>query len=158
MTGCSLRIALLGIALALVFGCAYQTPIYESEDLVVLDVRPHQMILQGPAMASSRRFHILFFRSGSWHSFVEVERGAIQSSGSELLVTRFRLKQFQGFLIPALWLQGLGFEGATDIPIIGWEVYTVAGTGVRLVPERRSSEDRSQAEPEDEDVAPTRSQ
>ena len=29
--------------------------------------------------------------------------------------------------------QALGIEGAQDLPIIGWEVYTVAGTGVRLV-------------------------
>jgi hypothetical protein len=34
-----------------------------------------------------------------------------------------------------LWLQTLGFEGATDLPIIGWEVDTVAGTGIRLVPQ-----------------------
>ena len=151
MTGRSLRIALLGMALALVFGCAYQTPIYESEDFVLIDVHPRQMILQGSAMASSRRFHILFFRFGSWNSFLQVEREAIESSGSEMLVNRFRLKQFEGFLIPGLWFQALGFEGATDIPILGWEIYTVAGTGVRLVPDRQglTSEDRSQAEAED---------
>jgi len=126
-------LALLGMGLALAFGCAYQTPIYESEDLVLLDVRPRQMILQGSTMASSRRFHILFFRFGSWNSFLQVEREAIESSGSELLLNRLRLKQFEGFLIPGLWFQALGFEGATDIPILGWEIYTVAGTGVRIV-------------------------
>ena len=34
-----------------------------------------------------------------------------------------------------LWFQALGVEGAQDFPIIGWEIYTVAGTGVRLVPQ-----------------------
>lgn len=125
-------LALLGIGLALVFGCAYQTPLYESEDFVLLEVRPRQMILQGSTMASSRRFHILFFRFGSMNSFLQVEREAIESSGSDLLVNRLRLKQFEGFLIPGLWFQALGIEGATDIPILGWEVFTVAGTGVRI--------------------------
>lgn len=133
MRGRGSYLALLGMGLALAFGCAYQTPIYESEDLVLLDVRPRQMILQGSTMASSRRFHILFFRFGSWNSFLQVEREAIESSGSELLLNRLRLKQFEGFLIPGLWFQALGFEGATDIPILGWEIYTVAGTGVRIV-------------------------
>ena len=129
------RTALLGILLALVFGCGYQTAMSQSEDAVELDVRPREMIIQGGAMASTKRFHILFFGFGKKNSFLEAERQAIESRGSELLVNRLRLKHFEGFLIPGLWLQALGVEGATDIPIIGWEVYTVAGTGIRLVPQ-----------------------
>jgi hypothetical protein len=127
--------ALLGMLLALVFGCGYQTAMSQSEDAVELDVTPRQMIIQGGTMASTKRFHILFFGFGKRNSFLEAERQAIEAKGSELLVNRLRLKHFEGFLIPGLWLQTLGVEGATDIPIIGWEIYTVAGTGVRLVPQ-----------------------
>lgn len=84
-------------------------------------------------MASTRRFHVLFFGFGERNSFIEAESRA---SGSEILVSRLRLKHFEGLLIPSLWLQSLGLQDATDLPIIGWEVYTVAGTGVRLVPSR----------------------
>lgn len=87
-------------------------------------------------MASTRRFQILFFGFGERNSFIEAERRAIESSGSEMLVSRVRLRHFEGFLIPSLWLQTLGVQDATDLPIIGWEVYTVAGTGVRFVPGR----------------------
>jgi hypothetical protein len=126
---------LLATGLALIFGCGYQTAMSQSEDAVELDVRPREMIIQGGAMASTKRFHILFFGFGKKNSFLEAERQAIESNGSELLVNRLRLKHFEGFLIPGLWLQALGVEGATDIPIIGWEIYTVAGTGIRLVPQ-----------------------
>ncbi len=68
-------------------------------------------------------------------SFLEAERQAIEARGSELRVNRIRLKHFEGFLIRSLWLQALGVADATGIPIIGWEIYTVAGTGVRLVEE-----------------------
>ena len=129
------RITLLSMGLVSFLGCAFQTPVSQSEDAVELDVTPSQMILKGGAMGSTRRFHLLFFGFGKRNSFMEAERQAIESSGSELLVNRLRLKHFEGFLIPSLWLQTLGIEGATDIPIIGWEVYTVAGTGVRLVPQ-----------------------
>ena len=129
------RAALLGVGLALVFGCAFQTPVSQSEDAVELAVRPREMIIQGGAMASTKRFHLLFFGFGKRNSFLRAEREAIESSGSELLVNRLRLKHFEGFLIPSLWLQALGIEGATDFPIIGWEIYTVAGTGIRLVPQ-----------------------
>lgn len=160
MKGRGGHLALLGMGLVLFFGCAYQTPLYESEDFVLLDVHPSEMILQGTTMASSRRFHILFFRFGSWNSFLEVERQAIEASGSEVLVNRLRLKQFEGFLIPGLWFQALGIQGATDVPILGWEVYTVAGTGVRFVDGRQApgSEDRPQAQAEDPDVSPIGSQ
>jgi len=130
------RAALLGTGLALVFGCAYQTPMSQSEDAVELEVHPREMIIQGGTMASTKRFHILFLGFGKRNSFLEAERQAIESSGSELLVSRLRLRHFEGFLIPGLWLQALGLQEATDIPIIGWEIYTVAGTGVRLVPGR----------------------
>ena len=133
--GYGARIALLGTLLALASGCGYQTAMSQSEDAVELDVRPREMIIQGGAMASTKRFHILFVGFGKKNSFLEAERQAIESSGSELLVNRLRLKHFEGFLIPSLWLQTFGFEGATDVPIIGWEIYTVAGTGVRLVPQ-----------------------
>ena len=92
------------------------------------------MIIQGGTMATTRRFDILFFGFGKRNSFLEAERQAIEANGSELLVNRIRLKHFEGFLIPTLWFQALGIEGAQDLPVIGWEVYTVAGTGIRLVP------------------------
>jgi hypothetical protein len=129
------RVVLLGTLLALFFGCGYQTAMSQSEDAVELDVTPREMIIQGGTMASTKRFHILFFGFGKKNSFLEAERQAIESSGSELLVNRLRLKHFEGFMIPSLWFQALGVEGATDIPIIGWEIYTVAGTGIRLVPQ-----------------------
>ncbi|MDJ0850827.1 MAG: hypothetical protein QNK04_20850 [Myxococcota bacterium] len=116
-------------------GCAYQVAMSQSEDAVELDVTPSQMIIQGGTMASTRRFQFLFFGFGKRNSFLEAERQAIEKSGSELLVNRIRLKHFEGFLIPTLWFQALGVEGAQDLPVIGWEIYTVAGTGVRLVPQ-----------------------
>ncbi len=115
-------------------GCAYQAGISQSEDGVELDVTPSEMIIQGGTMASTRRFQFLFFGFGKRNSFLEAERLAIEANGSELLVNRIRLKHFEGFLIPSLWFQALGVEGAQDLPIVGWEIYTVAGTGVRLVP------------------------
>jgi len=130
------RLMLLGAGLALLVGCAYQVPIRHSSDEIELDVHPGSLILQGGTMASTRRFHILFFGFGERNSFLEAERRAIESSGSEMLVGRVRLRHFEGFLIPSLWLQSLGFQDATDLPVVGWEVYTVAGTGIRFVPGR----------------------
>jgi hypothetical protein len=135
MSGHGARAVVLAAGLALISGCGYQTAMSQSEDAVELDVRPREMIIQGGTMASTKRFQILFFGFGKRNSFLEAERQAIEAKGSELLVNRLRLKHFEGFLIPSLWLQTFGFEGATDIPIIGWEIYTVAGTGVRLVPQ-----------------------
>ena len=122
--------------LLLMAGCSSKGPISQSEDAVELEVRPHQMILRGGSMGSTRPFKILFFGFGQRNSFLRAEREAIEAVGAELLVNRIRLKHFEGLLIPTLWLQALGVEGATDIPIIGWEIYTVAGTAVRLVPDR----------------------
>jgi len=116
-------------------GCGHQTAISQSQDAVELNVTPREMIIQGGTSASTRRFRILFFGFGRRNSFLEAERQAIEAKGSELLVNRIRLRHFEGFLIPTLWLQELGFEDVQDLPIIGWEIYTVAGTGVRLVPE-----------------------
>ena len=129
-------VAALAPLLLLGVACAYQVPVSQSEDSVELEVSPRQMILQGGTMASTRRFHILFMGFGKRNSFLEAERLAIEAKDSDLLVSRVRLKHFEGFLIPSLWLQALGFPGATDVPIVGFEIYTVAGTGVRLVPER----------------------
>lgn len=117
----------------LYMGCAYQVPISESEDLVRLTISPSEMILEGGAMASTRRFQILFFGFGKRNSFLEAERQAIEASGSDLLVGRIRLKQFEGLLIPGMWLEALGVPNATDIPIVGFEVYTIAGTGIRVI-------------------------
>ena len=125
---------LLALWLPLV-GCAYQVAVSQSEDAVELNVSPREMIIHGGTMASTRRFQFLFFGFGKRNSFLEAERKAIEASGSELLVNRIRLKHFEGFLIPTLWFQALGIEGAQDLPVIGWEIYTVAGTGVRLVPD-----------------------
>jgi hypothetical protein len=119
----------------LFMGCAYQVPISESGDLVELTISPSEMILEGGAMASTRRFHILFFGFGKPNSFLEAERLAIERSDSDLLVGRIRLKQFEGLLLPGMWLEALGVPNATDIPIVGFEVYTVAGTGIRIAPE-----------------------
>ena len=119
----------------LCMGCAYQVPISESEDLVRLTISPSEMILEGGAMASTRRFQILFFGFGKRNSFLEAEREAIEASGSDLLVGRIRLKQFEGILIPGMWLEALGVPNATDIPIVGFEVYTIAGTGIRVIAE-----------------------
>jgi len=123
------------VLLLLIAGCAYQAPITQSQDAVELDVRPSEMILKGGTMASTRRFHLLFIGIGERNSFLRAEGKAIEAVDAELLVNRIRLKYFEGFLIPSLWLQTLGFDGANDIPIVGWEIYTVAGTGVRLVPQ-----------------------
>lgn len=119
----------------LYMGCAYQVPISESDDVVKLTISPSEMILEGGAMASTRRFQIFFFGFGKRNSFLEAERLAIEASGSDLLVGRIRLKQFEGLLIPGMWLAAVGVPNATDIPIVGFEVYTVAGTGIRMVPE-----------------------
>ncbi|GEM_PF-1379811 len=116
-------------------GCAYQVPVTQSQDAVELDVTPREMILKGGTMASTRRFHLLFIGFGERNSFLRAESEAIKAVDAELLVNRIRLKYFEGLLIPSLWLQTLGFNGANDIPIIGWEIYTVAGVGVQLIPQ-----------------------
>lgn len=128
------RAALLVTGLGLLLGCADQMPLAQSTDSVELEVVPGEMIIRGGALGSTRRFHIFFVGFGERNSFIEAERRAIEASGSEMLVSRLRLRTFEGLVIPGLWLQALGAEGATDIPIIGWEVYSVVGVGIRLVP------------------------
>lgn len=124
------------LLLPLVPGCAYQVPLSQSEDAVELEIAPEEMILKGPSMASTRRLHLLFVGFGQRNSFMRAEQQAIEAADAELLVNRIRLKHFEGFLIPSMWLQALGVGDATDISIIGWEIYTVAGTAVRVVPSR----------------------
>ena len=134
----TIRIGGLGLlaVLLLVSGCAYQTPVSQSEDIVELLVTPGEMVLRGATKASTKRFHILFLGFGERNSFLRAEQEAIEAVDAELLVNRIRLRHFEGFLLPSLWLQALGLEGATDVPIVGWEIYTVVGTGIRLVPDR----------------------
>ena len=122
--------------LLLASGCAFQTPVSQSEDVVELTVTPGEMILRGPTKASTKRFQLLFMGFGERNSFLRAEQEAIEAVDAELLVNRIRLRHFEGFLLPSLWFEALGVEGATDAPIIGWEIYTVVGTGVRLVPDR----------------------
>jgi len=87
-------------------------------------------------MASTRRFRILFVGFGKRNSFLRAEIQALEAVDAELLVSRIRLRHFEGLLLPGLWLQAFGFGGASDVPILGWETYTVAGMGVVLKPRR----------------------
>ena len=131
------RVGELGLlALLLASGCAFQTPVSQSEDVVELTVRPGEMILRGTTKASTKRFHVLFMGFGERNSFLRAEQEAIEAVDAELLVNRIRLRHFEGFLLPSLWFQALGVEEAMDVPIVGWEIYTVVGTGVRLVPDQ----------------------
>lgn len=128
-----LRSYCMAVLLLFLTGCSYQVPVSQSEDAVELHIAPDQMILKGGTMGSTRRFQILFFGFGERNSFYQAELEAVDAVGAELLVNRLRLRHYEGMLIPGSWLQAFGFVGATDFPILGWEVFTVAGTGVRLV-------------------------
>lgn len=128
-----LRAALLSLLLVLPIGCAYQVPVSQSEDYVELEMAPREMILLGGTRGSTRRFRVLSIGVGRRNSFLRAEAEAIDAVGADLLVSRIRLKHFEGFLIPALWLEAFGLP-ATDVPIVGWEIYTVAGSGVRIAP------------------------
>jgi len=119
------------LAFQLLTGCSYQTSISQSEDAIELDIRPREMQLVGYTQATSRRFRLLFVGFGEKNSFLNVERQALETGNAEMLIGRLRLKSYEGLLIPSLWFQALGFEGASDFPIVGWEIYTVTGTGVR---------------------------
>jgi hypothetical protein len=129
-------IFLLILAFQLLSACSYQTSISQSEDAVELDIRPREMQLMGFTQATSRRFRLLFFGFGEKNSFLNVERQALEAGKAELLIGRLRLKSYEGLLIPSLWFQAFGFEGASDFPIVGWEIYTVTGTGVRMLAEK----------------------
>lgn len=127
---------LVFIAFQFLSACSYQTSFSQSEDAVELDIRPREMQLMGFTQATSRQFRILFFSFGKKNSFLKVEQQALEAGKAELLIGRLRLKSYEGLLIPSSWLQVFGFEGARDFPIIGWEIYTVTGTGVRMLAEK----------------------
>jgi len=138
VTAARVVVVLGAVALSSVLGCSYHSPMSHSEDSVVLTITPEEMIIQGSTTGSTRRFRLLFFGFGPPNSFLRAESKAIEAGGSELLVNRMRLRHFTGFLIPGLWLQALGAAEAADLPVLGWEIYTVAGTGVRLVPKKEN--------------------
>lgn len=123
----------LVIAAALGLGCAYQAPVWESEDGVELDVYPREILIEGFVAERERRFRILFLKFGSSLSFLQTETRAIQRKGADLLIGRIRRQDFYGLVIPGLWLQALGSQNATDVPVIGWEEYVVGGTAIRFV-------------------------
>lgn len=149
-----LRAVPLALLLLLPLACAYQVPVSQSQDTVELEITPREVILVGGTRASTRRFRVLWIGFGRRNSFLRAEGAAIDAVGADLLVSRIRLRHFEGFLIPSLWLEAFGLP-ATDVPIVGWEIYTVAGTGVRIASgSERASEGSSQRSPaRNEEVA-----
>ena len=116
---------------ALLTGCVMQEPLRQSEDSIELFVQLEDIVIQGPTRGSTRSFQIFSFQFGERNSFLEAEKQALEANHSTVLLSRVRLRTFEGFLIPSLWLNVLGIP-AKDIPIIGWEVYHVGGIGVQL--------------------------
>ena len=114
-------------------GACSSSPVSESTDSLLLSLEPQDFKIKGERQASTRRFQLLFFGFGKQNSFVEAARACQEAGDADLLINRLRLRTFEGLMIPAFWISALGVEDAVDIPILGWEVYTVAGTAVDLV-------------------------
>ena len=114
-------------------GACSSSPVSESTDSLLLLLEPQDFKIKGGRQASTRRFQLLFFGFGKKNSFVEAARACQEAADADLLINRLRLRTFEGLMIPAFWISALGAEDAKDIPILGWEVCTVAGTAVDLV-------------------------
>lgn len=113
-------------------GCGVSQTISTSTDDVEFSLTPEEFEIVGASRASTKRFQILFFGFGPKNSYVKAERIAYEETGADLLVTRVRVKSFQGLMIPGFWLAWFGVENPQDFPLIGTEVYTTSGTGVKL--------------------------
>lgn len=123
--------AALGMSSVLMGGCAISTPISESADSILITFQPDEIELQGNTRATSRRFALLGVGFGERNSFLKNDIAARELVGADALFNRIRLKSFEGLLIPVSWLNALGIPVEDDIAILGWEVYTVGGMGVR---------------------------
>lgn len=132
--------AALGMGSVFITACAISTPVRESEDSIMISLEPGEIGIQGTTRATSRRFALLGFGFGKRNSFLKNDITAREAVSADVLFNRTRLKSFEGLLIPWSWLSALGFSAESDIPILGWEVYTVGGTGVRF-PEWHGSKD-----------------
>lgn len=119
----------------LMTGCATQETIQQSGDSFELELDMEDLVLRGPTRGQTRVFQILFFQFGKNNSFLEAEQKALEANSSTILISRIRLKTFEGLQIPTGWLSALGIP-LQDIRIIGWEVYSVGGVGVDLIPRR----------------------
>ncbi len=113
-------------------GCAVSHPLNTSEDTFELNLSPYDFVILGPARGSTERFQILGFGFGSVNSFVKAERKAYKGKGGDLLISRTRLKSFEGLMIPGFWLSWLGFENEQDFPLIGTEVFTTSGIAIKI--------------------------
>lgn len=113
-------------------GCVVTAPASESGDSILLTLTPDNIDIQGGSQASTEQFQILFFVLGQRASFVEAEDKAVKAKHADLLMARTRLRSFEGFVIPVSWLNAFGIPADTDVPVVGWEVFTVAGTAVRV--------------------------
>jgi len=118
-----------------VTGCAIQDPVRQSGDTIEVELKVKDLVLRGPTRGETRAFQILFFQFGQTNSFLEAEKRALEANSSTILISRVRLRTFEGLQIPSLWLNALGIP-LEDFPIIGWEVYHVGGIGVDLVPQK----------------------
>lgn len=125
--------ARIGIFLqSLVLTGCITAPVSESGDSILLTLTPDDIDIQGGSLGSTEQFQILFFGFGREASFLEAEEKALDAQAADLLMARTRLRSFEGFVIPVSWLNAVGIPTDADLPVIGWEVFTVAGTAVRV--------------------------
>ena len=122
----------LVLASAGLFGCATLQPMVESEDTVELFLTPDDFQILGGSRGRTERFKILFFGFGPRNSFLKAERMACEEKGADILVSRVRIKSFEGLMIPAFWLSWFGVEDAQDFPLIGYESFITAGVAVNI--------------------------
>jgi hypothetical protein len=132
---CSLQkwvwvVALLQAAGGL-FGCSVTMPMSESGDSVELILKPDDFEILGGARASTSQFKILFIGFGPKNSFLRAERMAADEKNADFIVSRVRVKSYEGLIIPGYWLSLLGIPDVPDWPIVANEKYIVAGTAVR---------------------------
>ena len=90
--------------------------------MIELHLFREDFLIQGPTRGSTKRFQILFFQFGQENSFLRAERAALEANGSTVLISRLRLRNFEGLVIPTSWFAVLGMP-FSDLPIIGWERY-----------------------------------
>lgn len=131
MRGSQWVASLLVLAVA---GCGYQMPDQQSIDRLTIEVEPQEVMILGLARGKTRRFCVLFACFGRRNSFQRAQRIAIAEAGAEMLLDRSLSRSVEGLVLPAWWLEILGFETQTDLPLLALESYEVSGTAVRFVP------------------------
>jgi hypothetical protein len=113
-------------------GCSVTMPMSESEDSVELFLKPEDFEILGGTRANTTQFKILSIGFGPKNSFLRAERKAADQKNADFIVSRVRVKSYEGLIIPGYWLAMLGIPDVPDWPIVANEKYIVAGTAVRF--------------------------